>query len=73
MPIETEIVTEGGINRAQILQALRTRVEADGEGASRAGRFLSADATAILAWLEGRRKPRRATLERVAAFLQGRP
>jgi hypothetical protein len=54
-----------------ILNALRERVGGDRASASRVGRFLSVDARTILDWLAGRQKPRRATLERIAAFLQG--
>jgi hypothetical protein len=55
-----------------ILNALRERVGGDrASSASRVARFLSVDARTILDWLAGRQKPRRATLERIAAFLQG--
>ena len=56
-----------------LLAALRERVGADGASARRIARFLGVDSGVILAWLAGRRKPRRATRERIAAFLQGQP
>jgi hypothetical protein len=54
-----------------ILNALRERVERSRASASRIARFLGVNAGVLLAWLAGRRKPRRATRERIAAFLQG--
>jgi hypothetical protein len=54
-----------------ILNALRERVGGSGASTSRIARFLGVDAGVLLSWLAGRRKPRRATRERIAAFLQG--
>jgi hypothetical protein len=56
-----------------LLNALRARVGGDGASVRRIARFLGVDSGVILAWLAGRRKPRRATRERIAAFLQGKP
>ena len=56
-----------------LLNALRERVGADGASVRRIARFLGVDSGVILAWLAGRRKPRRATRERIAAFLQVKP
>ena len=55
-----------------LLNALRERVGADGASVRRIARFLGVDSGVILAWLAGRRTPRRATRERIAAFLQGK-
>ena len=52
-----------------LLDALRARVGDDHASACRIARFLGVGSEALLGWLAGRRKPRRATRERIAAFL----
>ncbi|MBW0001682.1 MAG: hypothetical protein JO015_21510 [Verrucomicrobia bacterium] len=54
-----------------ILNALRDRVSQDDGSVRRIARFLSVHSGVILEWLAGRRKPRQATLERIAAYLKG--
>jgi hypothetical protein len=55
-----------------LLNALRARVGDERASACRVARFLGVNSEALLAWVEGRRQPRRATRERIAAFLKGR-
>ena len=54
----------------RILNALRQRIEGDGDSARRVARFLSVHTAVVLDWLSGARRPRRATLERIDAFLR---
>jgi hypothetical protein len=54
-----------------ILNALRDRVSQDHGSVRRIARFLSVHSGVILEWLAGTRKPRQATLERIAAYLKG--
>lgn len=54
-----------------ILDALRDRVSRDDGSVRRIARFLSVHSGVILEWLAGTRKPRQATLERIAAYLRG--
>jgi hypothetical protein len=54
-----------------ILDALRDRVSQDHGSVRRIARFLSVHSGVILEWLAGTRKPRQATLERIAAYLKG--
>lgn len=54
-----------------ILNALRDRVSQDQGSVRRIARFLSVHSGVILEWLAGTRKPRQATLERIAAYLKG--
>lgn len=54
-----------------ILNVLRDRVSQDDGSVRRIARFLSVHSGVILEWLAGTRKPRQATLERIAAYLKG--
>lgn len=54
-----------------ILNALRDRISQDRESVCRIARFLSVHSGVILEWLAGTRRPRQATLERIAAYLKG--
>jgi len=54
-----------------VLNALRDRVSQDHGSLRRIARFLSVHSGVILEWLAGTRKPRQATLERIAAYLKG--
>ena len=54
-----------------ILNALRDRISQDHGSVRRVARFLSVHSGVILEWLAGTRKPRQATLERIAAYLKG--
>jgi len=54
-----------------MLNALRDRIAQRGGSVRRMARFLSVHSGVILEWLAGTRKPRAATLERIAAYLKG--
>jgi hypothetical protein len=54
-----------------ILSALRDRISQDRGSLRRVARFLSVHSGVILEWLAGTRKPRQATLDRIAACLKG--
>jgi hypothetical protein len=60
-----------GVVDGSILDALRDRVSQDHGSVRRVARFLSVHSGVILEWLAGTRKPRQATLERIAAYLKG--
>jgi hypothetical protein len=53
-----------------ILRALQERIHEDGDSTRRIARFLSVHGRVVEEWLSGVRRPRRATLERIEAFVK---
>ena len=53
-----------------ILRALQERIQEEGDSARRIARFLSVHRRVVEDWLSGVRRPRRATLERIEAFVK---
>lgn len=53
-----------------ILKALQERIQEDGDSTRRIARFLSVHGRVVEDWLSGARRPRRATLERIEAFVK---